>query len=178
MMKKISKAVLAASFGLMSVHAGVMAAQATSELTVTANVNASCSINTNPVSFGSYNPANAQPTYVSGSVTVACVKGSVPVISLSGGLNPGANPGERAMKHTVGTDLLSYFLYKPASVVANTACTTTETNPWGSVGTERFEPGTSTGIAASTYNICGKIPAAQDVSTGSYQDTVTATVEF
>ncbi len=177
-MKKISKAVLAASLGLLSVHAGVMAGQATADLSVTANVSASCTINTTPVSFGSYSPAQAQPTFVSGSVTVACVKGSTPVISLSSGLHPGSTPGERAMKHAVGTDLLSYFLYKPASVVANTACTTTETDPWGSVGTERFEPGTATGIAASTYNICGKIPAAQDVSTGSYQDTVTATVEF
>lgn len=177
-MKSISKAALAVSIGLASLTTGAMAAQATSDLNVTATVNASCTINTSPVSFGSYNPAQALPTYVSGSVTVACVKGSVPVISLSGGLHPGATPGERAMKHTVDTDMLSYFLYKPASVVANTACTTTETDPWGWTGTERFEPGTSTGIAASTYNICGKIPAAQDVSTGSYQDTVTATVEF
>ncbi len=178
-MKSISKAVLAASIGMLGVHTGALAAgQATSELSVTATVNASCTINTSPVSFGNYSPAQAQPTYVSGSVSVSCVKGSVPVISLSGGLNPGATPGERAMKHTVGTDLLSYFLYKPASIVANTACTTTESDPWGTVGAERFEPGTSTGIAASTYNICGKIPAAQDVTTGSYQDTVTATVEF
>jgi len=92
-MKSISKAVLAASIGMLSVHTGVLAGQATSELSVTATVNASCTINTSPVSFGSYSPAQAQPTYVSGSVTVSCVKGSIPVISLSGGLNPGATPG-------------------------------------------------------------------------------------
>jgi spore coat protein U-like protein len=178
MMKKIGKAMLVATFGVASISPGAMAAQATSDLTVTATVNTSCTINTTPVSFGDYSPANTQPTFVSGSVTVACVKGSIPVISLSSGLNPGVNPGERAMKNTVGNDLLSYFLYKPASTISNTACTTSETNPWGSIGAERFEPGAATGIAASTYNICGKIPAAQDVSTGSYQDTVTATVEF
>lgn len=177
-MNKISKVVLAASVGFATISSAAIAAQATSDLTVTATVNASCTINTTPVSFGNYSPANVQHTYVSGSVTVACVKGSIPVISLSGGLNPGVNPGERAMKHTIGNELLSYFLYKPASIVPNTACTTTETDPWGAIGVERFEPGAATGIAASTYNICGKIPAAQDVSTGSYQDTVTATVEF
>ncbi len=177
-MKKISQAMLIAAVSAAFVSSGAVAGQATSDLTVTATVNTSCTINTSPVSFGDYSPANAQPTYVAGSVTVACVKGSTPVISLGGGLNPGVNPGERAMKNTTGNDLLSYFLYKPASTVPNTACTTTETNPWGSVGAERFEPGVATGIAASTYSICGKIPAEQDVSTGSYQDTVTATVEF
>ncbi len=177
-MEKLSKAALIASFSVAIVSNPVFAGQATSDLTVTANVNASCTINTSPVSFGSYSPASAQPTYVSGAVTVACVKGTVPVISLSTGLNPGASAGERAMKLTSGNDLLSYFLYKPASIVANTSCTNTETDPWGSVGTERFEPGAVSGIAASIYNICGKIPAGQDVATGAYQDTVTATVDF
>lgn len=177
-MKKLIKAALFASFGWAAVSTSVLAGQATSDLTVTANVNASCTINTSPVSFGSYSPASTQPTYVSGAVTVACVKGTVPVISLSAGLNPGANVGERAMKLATGSDLLTYFLYKPASVIANAACTNTETDPWGAIGTERFEPGMVSGIAASTYNICGKIPAGQDVATGSYQDTVTATVDF
>lgn len=177
-MKYISKAIVAVSFGLTCISSGVMAQTATADLTVTASVNASCTINTAPVSFGGYNPADLQATHVSGSVTVSCVKGTAPIISLSGGSNPGANPGERAMKHASEADLLSYFLYKPSSTVANTACTTTETEPWGQLGAERFVPGAATSIAASTYNICGRIPAGQDVLTGSYQDTVIATVEF
>ncbi len=177
-MHNFLRAALVASFAVAATSNAAFAGQATSDLTITANVNASCTINTSPVSFGSYSPASAQATYVSGAVTVACVKGTVPVISLSAGLNPGTNLGERAMKLTTGSDLLSYFLYKPASIVANTACTNTETDPWGAIGTERFEPGTVGSIAAATYNICGKIPAGQDVATGSYQDTVTATVDF
>lgn len=82
------------------------------------------------------------------------------------------------MKHT-GTDTddkLAYYLYKPASPTE--ACTGKETVIWGAAGADRLELGATTSLAPTTYNICGKIPAQQDVATGTYQDTVTATVEF
>ncbi len=176
-MKKLGLAVCIASLGLAACTNEAFAGTATANLSVTATVDASCTINTSPVSFGSYNPTAATPTFVSGAVTVACVKGTTPVIGLGGGANPGANPGERAMLNASTNELLSYFLYKPALAAPNN-CTTTETDVWGNSGTERLEPGTTTSVAASTYSICGKIPQQQDVSTGSYQDTVIATVEF
>lgn len=173
-MKHLRNAVLVASVGLIA--AGAHAGTETANLTVTATVNSSCTINTSPVNFGSYNPVVTTPTTVSGGVSVACVKGSIPVISLSGGLNPGANAGERAMKRTDGDDKLAYYLYKPASLTA--ACTGNESSVWGATGADRLEPGAATSISQATYNICGKVPAQQDVATGTYQDTVTATVEF
>ncbi len=173
-MKHLRNAMLFASIGLIA--AGAHAGTETATLTVTATVNSSCTINTSPVNFGTYNPSATAPTTVSGAVAVACVKGSVPVISLSGGLNPGTNAGERAMKHTDGEDKLAYYLYKPASL--NAACTGNESSVWGATAADRLEPGAVTSIAQTTYNICGKVPAQQDVATGTYQDTVTATVEF
>lgn len=173
-MKHIRNAVLFSSIGLIA--AGAYAGTETANLSVTATVNSSCTINTSPVNFGSYNPAATTPTTVSGAVAVACVKGSVPVISLGAGLNPGTNAGERAMKRTDGEDKLAYYLYKPASLAA--ACTGNESSVWGATGADRLEPGAATSNALTTYNICGKIPAQQDVATGTYQDTVTATVEF
>lgn len=176
-MKKLGLVVCIASLGLAACTNEAFAGTATANLSVTATVDASCTINTSPVSFGSYNPTATTPTFVSGAVTVACVKGTTPVIGLGAGANPGANPGERAMLNAATNELLSYFLYKP-TLAAPQSCTTTETDVWGNSGVERLEPGATTSVAASTYSICGKIPQQQDVSTGSYQDTVIATVEF
>lgn len=178
-MKQTRLALCAASLGLAVCTQASFAANPpeTATVNVSATVDASCTINASPVSFGSYNPAAATPTFVSGAVTISCVKGTVPKIGLSGGDNPGVNPGERAMLNAATNDLLSYFLYKPALTTPN-SCTTTETDAWGNSGLEFLEPGATTSVAASTYSICGKIPAQQDVSTGSYQDTVIATVEF
>lgn len=174
-MKKLAAVLGIASLGLIACTDQAHAATATANLNVNANVSASCTINTAPVSFGSYSPTATTDAHATGSVTVACVKGTTPKIALSSGQNPGANPGQRAMSN--GTDLLTYFLYKPA--LANPAtCTGTETDVWGATGTELLEPGVATSVAATTYSICGKIPAQQDVATGTYQDTVIATVEF
>ncbi len=180
-MKKLHLApaavVLGLGLGLAAGTGDALAGTATANLSVTATVDASCTINTSPVNFGTYQPTAATPTFVSGSLTIACVKGTTPAIGLSGGGNPGLNPGQRAMANAVTSEQLSYFLYKPALATPNT-CTTNETDAWGATGTERLEPGATTTINAATYSICGKIPAQQDVSTGSYQDTVIATVEF
>lgn len=176
-MKKLSLAVCVASLGLMAGTGAAFAGTATANLTVTATVDASCTINTSPISFGTYNPAAATPTFVAGNVTIACVKGTTPVIGLSSGGNPGTNPGERAMANSVTNELLSYFLYKPA-LASPGSCTNNETAVWGATGTDRLEPGATTSATASAYSICGKIPAQQDVSAGSYQDIVIATVEF
>lgn len=177
-MKKLNLAAGAVVLGLAACTNGdAFAATVSANLTVSATVDASCTINTAPVNFGSYNPTSTTPTFVSGAVTVACVKGTTPVIGLSSGSNPGALAGERAMTNAVTSELLGYFLYKPALATPN-ICTTAETDAWGATGSERLEPGATTSVAATTYSICGKIPPQQDVSTGSYQDTVIATVEF
>jgi spore coat protein U-like protein len=41
-----------------------------------------------------------------------------------------------------------------------------------------FDPGPASGFADTTFSICGKIDARQDVTTGTYTDQVIATVTF
>jgi spore coat protein U-like protein len=41
-----------------------------------------------------------------------------------------------------------------------------------------FDPGPASGFADTTFSICGKIDARQDVITGTYTDQVIATVTF
>jgi spore coat protein U-like protein len=159
------------------------AAHATTSITdtidVTATIAASCAISSvAAVDFGTnYNPSNTSPTYASGAITVACVKGTQPTIALSGGNNPDTVTGARRMTNTsVAGEVLSYSLFKPTG--AAFSCTQTETEIWGASGLAVLDPGAATGFAGTTYSICGKIDARQDVTTGTYSDEVIATVTF
>ena len=159
------------------------AAQATTSITdtvnITATIAASCAISSvAAVNFGTnYNPSNTSATYADGSITIACVKGTHPTIALSGGNNPDTVTGARRMTNTsVPGEVLSYSLFKPTG--AAFTCTQTETETWGASGLAVFDPGPAGGFAATTFSICGKIDARQDVTTGTYTDQVIATVTF
>ena len=178
-MKKLSinRVSIAAVAAIAMSSAGVaFAGTATATLNVTANIDASCTISATPVAFGAYNPASATAHEASGTVTIGCVKGSVPTVALDGGQNQGATVIERSMKHATAADLLSYSLLKPTAAAPNTACTNA-TDAWGSDPAQRFSP-TGVVLNGSVYNVCGKIAAGQDVPAGAYSDVVTATVEF
>ncbi len=168
-------AVCAAAVALAA--APVMAGTATATIDVSATIDAACTISSTPVAFGAYNPAAATAHYANGTVTVGCVKGSVPTVALNGGQNQGATVIDRSMKHATDKDLLAYSLFKPTAAAPGTACTNTETDAWGTDPAQRFSP-TGVTLAGAIYNICGKIAAGQDVATGAYSDVVTATVEF
>jgi len=157
-------------------HAG----NAGTSLSVTASVSANCTISTSAVAFGSYDPVVANASTAlngTGSVTIACTKGSAPNITLDLGANAAAS--QRNMKlQPGGPDLLAYQLYQPPSTTPSTACTFPGSQIWGTSGAQIFTPTSPASKASRTYNVCGTVSAGQDVAVGSYQDTVTATVNF
>lgn len=166
---------LAAAFGA-SAPAG--AATATANLAVSASVAANCTISTTPLAFGAYDPvvANASTDLNgNGSVTVACTKGSSGLsIGLGNGLN--FSSGRRMAG---GGDFLAYALYQPPNNTPGTACTFPGTTAWGNtVGTNTLGLSNAPSKADRTYNICGSVAAGQDVTVGSYSDTVVATINF
>lgn len=169
---------LASLFGLSiaPAHAG----SSTQNLPVSASVAANCTISTNALAFGAYDPVVTNASTAlngSGSVAIACTKGSAPAITLGLGAN---NVGSvRNMKITGGgTDLLGYELYQPPNTTPGTACSFPGTQVWGSSGAAIFTPTAPSSKASRTYNVCGTVAAGQDVAVGSYQDTVVATVNF
>jgi spore coat protein U-like protein len=154
----------------------VYAGSATANLAISATVASNCTISTLPVAFGVYDPivANAAAALNgNGSITIACTKGSIPVLTLDLGAN--ASGSVRRMANGV-TERLPYELYQPPTNVAGAACGAL-TTVWGTAA------GSLTTVAAPskaarTYNVCGSIPGGADVAVGAYTDTVVATVTF
>lgn len=166
---------LASSFlFLLSGAASALGSSSTS-LNVIAIVPSSCQIDTHTIMFGNYDPASSSATTATGSLVLTCVKGSLPTVTIDGGQNTTGT--YRAMKGG-STDVLQYQLYQPSSNTPGIACTYKESVVWGNSTGEKFVATASPSIVPRTYNICGVIPAGQDVATDFYRDKVIAQIDF
>jgi len=182
--KRASTLALASIFGIgaavlssQPAHAGSTPAN----LAVSASVAANCTISTSAVAFGAYDPVVTNASTAlngTGSVTIACTKGSAPSITLDLGANFVGS--QRNMKVTGGgTDVLGYQLYQPSNTAPAPGSTCTFSGTvWDTTVGGTFTPTAPTSKASRTYNVCGTVAAGQDVSVGTYNDTVVATVNF
>jgi spore coat protein U-like protein len=135
---------------------------------------AACSVWTTNLAFGGYDVFAGTPLDSSGSVAVSCNEFPPPDVLItigrslySGGFRP------RRMKHATRPDLLDYNLYTDSS----------RTTVWGdgSAGT-----GTVTLRRVRTRRrrrpvvtpIYGRVFPQQNVSTGSYSDVLTVTIDW
>jgi spore coat protein U-like protein len=154
--------------------APAMASTASTDLTVQADVIAGCTISTNPMSFGNYDPISSHlftDLEASGTVTTTCSNGLSASITLGQGGNadPGSdndNPLRRLSNNASTPAFLDYRLYQnPGRSVV-----------WGnSTNSDAEIQGTG---SAQDITIYGTIPGGQPASSGSYSDTVVATVTF
>jgi len=167
---------------ICAANASYAAGSQTATVTIHATVAPTCSISATSLEFNNYDPTSTTDKLGTGTVTLTCVKGSQPTISLTTGLNP--NGAQRRMINAVTSDFLTYELYKPVAAnpaidLPSTACVGTETQIWGLDVPSRLHPPIATSADPATYNICGVIPKGQStVGTGDYTDTVTATINF
>jgi spore coat protein U-like protein len=144
------------------------AGTATANLAISATVPTNCTITGGTVAFGAYDPLVTNATTEldgTGTFTMSCTKGTAATVSL--GLGSNASGSTRNMKITpTGTDLLTYELYTSSA----------RTTVWNATNTMAY---TSTSKATvNTMTVYGKVLPGQDVSAGSYADTVVATITF
>jgi spore coat protein U-like protein len=141
---------------------------ASANLSVSASVANNCTISTSPLAFGAYDPvvANASTNLdATGAVTVACTKGATATI----GLGLGSNASGSTRRLTDGsTNFLAYEMYQDSS----------RSTIWGNSGAELLSPSAAPSKSTRDFTVYGRIPSNQDVPSGSYADTVTATVNF
>ncbi|WP_414521126.1 spore coat U domain-containing protein [Umezakia ovalisporum] len=152
--------------------APAMAGTSSADLNVIATVPTNCTISTNSLGFGNYDPIGTNATTsltAAGSVTTTCTTGTSATITLGQGINANAGSTDavpmRRLKDT-GSNYLSYGLYQDSGLGT----------VWGNTaGTGVSETGNGT---ARVTNVYGSISGAQNVPAGSYSDTVVATVTF
>lgn len=161
---------MATTFGGQSANA----ATETASLAVSADVQPSCIVTTSAVAFGAYDPlathTPGNPLLGAGSVTITCATG-LPVTIRLGQSTPAVagstdTAPTRAMTGPSATDKLSYNLYTDAA----------RTDLWGNT-TATGVGDTGTGAPHATA-IFGRVPGGQNVASGLYNDSVTASVDF
>ena len=136
-------------------------------LALAGRAEAACTVSATAVSFGTYNVFTTTATTSTGSVTYRCGSSDHNIrIDISTGSSGTYTP--RTLKRS--TEPLSYNLYIDsafASVWGDGSGTTSEY--------QKGNPPNGTDVILTIY---GSIPALQDVSAGTYSDTVVATINF
>ena len=126
-----------------------------------------CTISATSVNFGTYNVFNGSDVDSTGTVTYRC-NGSAHNITV--GLTQGASATFNPRKMQKGAEVLNYNLFVDAS----------RTSIWGdgTSGTSQYQIGNPPNNTNVNLTVYGRVPAGQDVSAGSFSDTVTAVINF
>jgi spore coat protein U-like protein len=178
-MKKITLAFGMAAIGLVACSSqDVHAATATATMDVSATVEASCTIQTAPLSFGTYRPTDSAGLSSQAAFTLKCSDGAAPKVSIQAANNNfDSATGTRKLSNTAQTATLDYVLFQPTDNTPNSACGTF--GPSSAIWGPTTDFGlTGLSFTGSNYNICGFLSGLQNKPAGDYKDTVTVSVSF
>jgi spore coat protein U-like protein len=123
----------------------------------------SCVIQADPLDFGNVMGSIATNIDAVGAVRATCNSGLPYTIALSGGGHEVA--GQRRMRD--GSEYVSYDLYSDAG----------RSQRWGDGAPDPVLVGTGTGVE-QPIPVYGRVPSGQAVGSGTYTDTVTATITY
>ena len=126
-----------------------------------------CTISSTPIVFGSYNVFQAAPVDTTGTVVYRCT-GNVATLAIT--MTRGQSQTFQPRELRQGSEKLTYNLYRDAA----------RTSVWGdfTAGTGAYVDPNPPKKDDVTVTIYGRITPGQDVSVGTYSDTVTAVVLF
>jgi spore coat protein U-like protein len=147
-------------FTMLLAGAGGLLAAVTAE--------AACTINTTPVAFGAYNVFSASAADGTGQITYRCTPPRPPLVRIELGKGGSSTFNPRQMRQS--SEILNYNLYLDS----------TRSTIWGdgTGGTQVYTQANPLPNQNISVNVFGRIPPGQDVSAGTYTNTVTATISF
>lgn len=123
-----------------------------------------CVVSATPVSFGTYDTYNTLDG--TGDISVTCDTGVLYAIRMDSGSNSGGSFDRKL--HSASGDTMNYNFYRDLA----------RTEIWGD-GTNGSFVRTGIGTAATEhFLIYGRIPGAQKVSAGSFNDAITIIIEW
>lgn len=150
----------------LGAHAS-FAATATGSLSVTATVEATCSVSTSTVAFGTIDSSTANTA--TGTVSVTCTNGTTYSIALGDGGYYGADSTGRNMRSGTTTyDYLPYELYQED----------VHSTLWGDGTHGSVMSGLTGNGGAQPYTVYGLIPSGQYPKADTYGDAVVVTVTY
>ncbi len=132
-----------------------------------------CRVNATSVRFGNYDSFSSTPSDTTGTISVSCTSD---VVKANVSMGPSAISGmfiPRRMKQSGGADRLSYNIYTD---VARTVVFGNGTGGTTNIRLQR--PPGKPAPWNQNIEIYGRIPPGQDVSVGSYADTLTVTLDW
>jgi len=156
---------LVACFG-SSAAAGDQSADTTT-LSVSLDVMPTCVVQTSPLDFGSYDPLlsnSSAPLDAQAIITTVCTPNTRLLVELDDGLYP--EGGSRRMSS--GTDFLAYEIFKDPGF----------TQRWGRANTGLLILTPPDSLAPVQNTAFGRVPAAQNITPGDYQDSVEVRIHF
>jgi spore coat protein U-like protein len=143
----------------------------TSNMSVSATIKHSCSIDTTPMAFGAYDGviANASTALdATATVTSSCTSGAATLITMNAGNSAGSGSDDTPVRRmTSGRgDYLVYQVYSDVS----------QETVWGNTASTGVAL-TGTGLPQS-HIVYGSIPSAQMVPEGDYSDQIVVTITY
>jgi spore coat protein U-like protein len=135
----------------------------TTNFSVSVTVAKDCGVTANNLAFGNYTGALVDST---STISVTCTNTTTYTVGLSAGLATGATVTNRSMKGP-STALLHYGLFTNSGHTTN----------WGNTSATNWVSGSGSG-SAQAITVYGQITAAQNVTPGSYADTITVSVTY
>jgi len=118
-------------------------------------------ISVTPLAFGSYDVYGPSPLDSAGTISYSCPPPTIPSVTIDQGLAFGN--GRRRMALGIGSDFLEYEVYVDAA----------RTTVWPSANAVTVPAGNA--ISVPFY---GRVFPQQDVSVGTYTDTLVVTFNF